>query len=68
MRVPQLRSPKLKTRGYADKYAADPRPKVLLGINFSSQDKTVADWVMEVVSDDFVCFHCSLLMSGNHKQ
>ena len=39
----------IKVRGYADKYAADPRPKVLLGINFSSQDKTVADWLREVV-------------------
>ncbi|MEM7126249.1 MAG: ATP-binding protein [Chloroflexota bacterium] len=34
-------------KGYADKYAADPRPKVLLGINFSSQQKTVDDWKME---------------------
>lgn len=39
----------IKARGYADKYAADGRPKVLLGINFSSQDKTVDDWVREVV-------------------
>lgn len=39
----------IRARGYADKYAADPRPKVLLGINFSSQDKTVDDWVMEIV-------------------
>ena len=31
----------LKERGYADKYAADPRPKVLLGINFSGQEKTM---------------------------
>lgn len=39
----------IKARSYADKYAADPRPKVLLGINFSSQAKTVDDWSMEVV-------------------
>ena len=37
----------IKDRGYHEKYHADPRPKVLLGINFSSQKKTIADWVME---------------------
>ena len=39
----------IKERGYAAKYAADDRPKVLLGINFSSQAKTVDDWQQEVV-------------------
>ncbi|MCB0127164.1 MAG: PD-(D/E)XK nuclease domain-containing protein, partial [Caldilineaceae bacterium] len=39
----------IKDRGYADKYVADTRPKVLLGINFSSQAKTVNDWLMEVI-------------------
>ncbi|MEM7132884.1 MAG: ATP-binding protein [Chloroflexota bacterium] len=34
-------------KGYADKYASDPRPKILLGINFSSKQKTVDDWKME---------------------
>ena len=37
----------IKDKGYADKYAADPRPKVLLGINFSSEEKTVDDWKMD---------------------
>ena len=37
----------IKDKGYADKYAADPRPKVLLGINFSSEQKTVDGWKME---------------------
>ncbi|MEZ4865746.1 MAG: ATP-binding protein [Caldilineaceae bacterium] len=38
----------IKERGYAAKYTADPRPKVLIGINFSSQQKTVDDWTMEM--------------------
>ncbi|MFN3786273.1 MAG: PD-(D/E)XK nuclease domain-containing protein [Thiothrix sp.] len=37
-------------KGYAEKYRADPRPKVLVGINFSSEMKTVADWKSEVRS------------------
>ncbi|MBV7338128.1 PD-(D/E)XK nuclease domain-containing protein [Chloroflexi bacterium TSY] len=36
----------IKDKGYADKYAADPRPKVLLGINFSGEKKTVDEWKM----------------------
>ncbi len=40
----------IKERGYADKYAADSRPKVLVGINFSSQQKTVNDWTMETIT------------------
>ena len=39
----------IKQRGYHEKYAADPRPKVLLGINFSRQQKTVDDWALEMV-------------------
>ncbi len=39
----------IKDRAYHEKYAADPRHKVLLGINFSSQKKTVDDWVAETV-------------------
>ncbi|MEZ4863827.1 MAG: AAA family ATPase [Caldilineaceae bacterium] len=39
----------IKDRGYADKYAADPRSKVLIGINFSSQDKTlITDYSMSI--------------------
>ncbi|MBV7330909.1 PD-(D/E)XK nuclease domain-containing protein [Chloroflexi bacterium TSY] len=34
----------IQDKGYADKYAADPRPKVLQGINFSSEEKTVDEW------------------------
>lgn len=37
----------IKARGYAEKYAIDPRPKVLLGINFSSSDKNVEGWLHE---------------------
>ncbi|MEZ4707058.1 MAG: AAA family ATPase [Caldilineaceae bacterium] len=39
----------IKKRGYADKFAADPRPKVLLGINFEREQKTVEGWKIEVV-------------------
>ncbi len=39
----------IKARGYHEKYAADPRPKVLIGINFSSQQKTIDDWTTETV-------------------
>ena len=38
----------IKERGYAEKYAADPRPKVLLGINFSREQKTVEEWRTEI--------------------
>ena len=37
----------IKSRGYPGGYAADPRPKMLLGINFSSVTKSVDDWVVE---------------------
>ncbi|MEM7132886.1 MAG: PD-(D/E)XK nuclease domain-containing protein [Chloroflexota bacterium] len=37
----------IKDKGYADKYAADTRAKVLLGINFSSEKKTVDGWEKE---------------------
>ncbi|MEM7128149.1 MAG: ATP-binding protein [Chloroflexota bacterium] len=36
----------IQDKGYADKYTADLRPRVLLGINFSSEQKTVDDWKM----------------------
>ena len=39
----------IKQRGYHETYAADPRTKVLLGINFSRQRKTVDDWALEMV-------------------
>jgi hypothetical protein len=39
----------IKERGYADKYAFDLRPKVMIGVNFSSQAKTVDDWKKEIV-------------------
>ncbi|MEZ4863095.1 MAG: PD-(D/E)XK nuclease domain-containing protein [Caldilineaceae bacterium] len=40
----------IRDRGYADKYTADPRPKVLAGINFSHKEKTVEDWKVETVN------------------
>ncbi|MEN0045896.1 MAG: AAA family ATPase [Bacteroidota bacterium] len=39
----------IKKKGYAEKYYGDEREKVLLGINFSSESKTVDDWTFEVV-------------------
>lgn len=39
----------IKARGYHEKYQVDPRPKVLIGINFSSQQKTINDWKTEFV-------------------
>jgi len=37
----------IQERGYADKYTGDPRSKVLVGINFSSEAKTVEEWLVE---------------------
>jgi hypothetical protein len=37
----------IKDKGYAEKYRADPRQKWLLGINFSSEAKTVEGWKSE---------------------
>lgn len=37
----------IKSRDYAGAFQDDPRPKVLVGINFSSELKSVDDWVVE---------------------
>ncbi len=37
----------IKDKSYAEKYRADPRTKVLVGINFSSGLKTVEGWKVE---------------------
>ena len=39
----------IKSKGYAEKYRADQRTKVLLGINFSSELKTVEGWESELL-------------------
>jgi hypothetical protein len=39
----------IKDKAYAEKYRADPREKVLVGINFSSELKTVEGWKTEVL-------------------
>lgn len=39
----------IHSKGYADSYKADPRQKVLLGINFSSEQKNVDDWLIEYI-------------------
>lgn len=43
----QVAMRQIKSRDYAGAFRDDPRPKVLLGINFSSQLKSVDDWVVE---------------------
>ena len=37
----------IRERGYADPYASDPRCKYLIGVEFSSRERTLADWVVE---------------------
>ena len=37
----------IKNRDYTGAFRDDPRPKVLLGVNFSSQLKSVDDWLVE---------------------
>lgn len=39
----------IKNKGYAEKYYADDREKILIGINFSSELKTVDDWKHEIL-------------------
>ena len=39
----------IKEKGYAEKYYGDDREKILIGINFDSESKTVDDWKYEVL-------------------
>lgn len=39
----------IKDKGYAEKYYADDREKVLIGINFSQEAKTVESWLAEIL-------------------
>jgi len=39
----------IKDKGYAEKYYGDKREKILMGINFSSELKTVSDWKHETL-------------------
>lgn len=43
----QVAMEQIKSRDYAGAFRDDQRPKVLVGINFSSEMKSVDDWVME---------------------
>ncbi len=43
----QVAMRQIKNRDYAGAFRDDPRPKVLLGINFSSRLKSVDDWLVE---------------------
>ena len=43
----QVAMEQIKGRDYAGAFRDDQRPKVLVGINFSSELKSVDDWVME---------------------
>ncbi len=40
----QVALDQIKHKGYAEKYYADSREKILIGINFNSELKTVDDW------------------------
>lgn len=44
----QVAMGQIKNRDYAGAFRDDQRPKVLVGINFSSALKSVDDWAMEV--------------------
>ena len=39
----------IKDKGYAEKYYGDKREKILIGINFSSELKTIDDWKHEIL-------------------
>lgn len=39
----------IKEKGYAEKYYGDNREKILIGINFSSELKTVDDWKYDIL-------------------
>lgn len=39
----------IKDKGYAEKYYGDKREKILMGINFSSELKTIDDWKHEIL-------------------
>ena len=39
----------IKNKGYGEKYYGDGREKILIGINFSSELKTVNDWKYEIL-------------------
>lgn len=43
----QIALEQIKSKGYAEKYYADNREKVLLGINFNSDLKTIDDWKID---------------------
>ncbi len=43
----QMALNQIKNKKYAEKYYADEREKLLVGINFSSEQKTVDDWEYE---------------------
>ncbi len=45
----QIALDQIKTKGYAEKYYGDDREKILIGINFNSELKTVDDWKYEIL-------------------
>ena len=40
----QIALEQIKNKGYAEKYYADSREKILLGINFNTELKTIDEW------------------------
>jgi len=39
-------------RGYAERYATDPRTQFLVGVNFSTTERNIDDWRCETKNDD----------------
>ena len=44
----QIALEQIKNKGYAEKYYADSREKILLGINFNTELKTIDEWKSEI--------------------
>ena len=42
----------IEEKGYAEKYADDKRPKILLGINFNTETKRVDDYKMQELNEN----------------
>jgi len=45
----QIALEQIKNKGYAEKYYADSRQKILLGINFNTELKTIDEWTTETL-------------------
>lgn len=48
--TPEKALDQIKTKDYAGPFASDSREKILIGANFSSETRTLSDWVTERIS------------------